>query len=136
ADMPMNDPETMMSGGQAADVYDHLKAKGFAAADPDAGNVQTKLPLGIKLEETDLPASAPGGRFWAQLGGAHALTRDKKAAEIVTDPTTLHISLEDVRQERLHPTLETIKAEQQRRDPYQQLQPSPLGAPRSLIPKY
>ena len=134
ADMPTYDPETILAGDSAAHEYDRMKATGFAWADPDAGNVQTKIGP-FKLEETDLPAGAPGGRFWAQLGGAHSLSRDKPG-EVVTDPTTLHISLDDVRQERTTPTLKTIKAYEQRPDPYMQPLRSPLQGPRSLLPSY
>ena len=84
---------TVTWGEGAAGIYDTLKTDSFRSnPNQDAPNAHSSTDL------SDLPGSAPGGRFWAWLGGQHLLNRDhpRQAA----DPAKLEITVEDVRAAR------------------------------------
>ncbi|MEQ1794742.1 MAG: SpvB/TcaC N-terminal domain-containing protein [Nitrospira sp.] len=90
---PTKDERTVLLGNLAAEEYDDRKRKGFSAAkDPAAPNAMSGL------EETSKPVSAPGGRFWAWLGGQHLLERGDPAR--TADAATLRITEQDVSSRR------------------------------------
>jgi hypothetical protein len=83
-------------GEDAAAYYENDKLASFRAnPNPDAPNAKSSQDL------SSLPASAPGARFWAWMGGQHLLTRDDPRQK--ADPAKLKITIEEVqaaRQER------------------------------------
>ncbi len=80
-------------GNLAAEKYDDDKRRSFSSKpkqdEPDAKS---------SLDENSKPASAPGGRFWAWLGGKHLLDRGKP--EQVANAISLEITYQDVRGKR------------------------------------
>jgi RHS repeat-associated protein len=100
-------------GEFAAGIYDERKRESFAAApDPDAPNARSSEDAGKSIPGSR-PASAPGGRFWARLGGQHLLTRDKP--EQPGKASDLHITYEDVKIVRDRDARWNSEAERERR---------------------
>ncbi len=83
-------PSIVDLGNLAAEKYDDDKRRSFRSKlkqdEPDAKS---------SLDENSKPASAPGGRFWAWLGGQHLLDRDKP--EQAANAISLVITYQDVR---------------------------------------
>lgn len=91
---PTQNPLIVELGNLAAEKYDDDKRYSFASkANQDESNAKSSL------DENSKPASAPGGRFWAWLGGQHLLTRDNP--EQTANPFSLVISYQDVKGARL-----------------------------------
>ncbi|HTB80274.1 MAG TPA: DUF4157 domain-containing protein [Opitutaceae bacterium] len=80
-------------GEKAADKYDQHKRESFQAnPHPDAKDAKSSE------DANRLPASAPGGRFWATVGGRHLLDSDHP--EDTADPAKLKITLTDIQNAR------------------------------------
>lgn len=91
---PTKSPQRVFEGEIAAEIYDADKRKSFASNPiPDERNAKSSKDANRQ------PASAPGGRLWAWMGGRHLLDRDKP--EQTANPSTLKITLEDVRTARI-----------------------------------
>jgi hypothetical protein len=93
-------------GEDAATYYETSKLLSFRAnPNPDAPNAKSSQDL------SSLPASAPGARFWAWLGGEHLLTRDEPRQK--ADPAKLKITVEIVQEGR---QLHALREEAARRE--------------------
>jgi len=86
---PTQDPITVAAGVIAAANYDEKKRESFRRnPEPDKPNAKSSV------DKNESPGSAPGGRFWAWLGGEHLLARDKP--DQLADPRSLKINYKDV----------------------------------------
>ncbi|MDF0645957.1 MAG: SpvB/TcaC N-terminal domain-containing protein [Nitrospira sp.] len=96
-----NDPGIILLGNYAAIVYDERKRQSFRVhPKPDEKHARNSM------DQDSKPASAPGGRFWAYLGGELLKTRDHPSES--ADASKLKISYEDVKGARS--TWPTMKA--------------------------
>jgi hypothetical protein len=93
AEGPTKDPVTILLGNYAAIQYDNEKRESFVSnPKPDEKNAKSSR------DQDSKPASAPGGRFWAWMGGQHLLTRDHPDQQ--ANPSKLKITYEDVKSAR------------------------------------
>jgi RHS repeat-associated protein len=87
---PTKSELTVSLGEFAAARYDVKKEAGFRAnSDQDRPNARS-----LTTDQNPMPGSAPGGRFWAQLGGQHLLKRDDPGKP--ANAADLKITVEDV----------------------------------------
>ena len=86
---PTKSPQRIYEGEIAAEKYDADKRQSFASnPNPNEPNAKSSK------DANDKPGSAPGGRFWAWMGGQHLLNKDKP--EQPAKAADLMITLEDV----------------------------------------
>jgi RHS repeat-associated protein len=90
---PTKSAQTIYEGEIASEKYDLNKRESFSSSqNPDQENAKSSE------DQNSKPASAPGGRMWAWLGGKHLLDRD--SPEDPAKTSDLKITVEDVRKGR------------------------------------
>ncbi|MDH4188020.1 MAG: RHS repeat-associated core domain-containing protein, partial [Nitrospira sp.] len=101
---PTKDPSIIQLGNLAAIEYDNEKRASFMSNPrPDEPHAKSSK------DQDSKPASAPGGRFWAWMGGQLLLTRDHPAQ--LADSSKLKVSYEDVKGARINWPLQKLVLE-------------------------